>query len=94
MNQLIASPRAILLVGQNPLNVFVGHILELLIQVLLLEIRVLICGIEHVLFMSIFHISTCLLCRLQDIFESVELGQLEMKLLQYLFLHLLPIHLY
>ena len=93
MNQLIAGPSAILLVGQNLLDVFVGYILELLIQVLLLEVRILICGIEHMLFMSIFQISSCLLCRLQDIFERVELGHLEMKLVQYLLLHLLPIHL-
>ena len=92
MNQLIAGPRAVLLVRQDPLNVLVSYILELGIQVLLLEVRVLICGIEHLLFMSIFLISR-LFIRLQDIFESVELGKLEMKLVQYLLLHLLPIHL-
>ena len=73
MNQLIAGPRAVLLVGQDPLDVLVSHILELGIQVLLLEVRVLICGIEHVLFMSIFLISR-LFNRLQDIFESIKLG--------------------
>ena len=73
MNQLIAGPRSVLLVWQDPLDILVSHILELGIQVLLLEIRVLICGIKHVLFMSIFLISR-LFNRLQDIFESVEFG--------------------